>query len=96
MAQTKTVRRAKVVLTGAKSYKLAGQTFIKGVSKIVKGNAVDEFLKNGYFTAREISSVEKEVKKKKKKSSDDSGKKKLKKKNSKKKTSKKSSKKVKK
>lgn len=80
MAQTKTVRRAKVVLTGAKSYKLAGQTFIKGVSTIVKGNAVDEFLKNGYFTAREISSVEKEVKKKKKKSSDDSGKKKLKRK----------------
>lgn len=96
MAKTKLIRRAKVVLTGAKSYKLAGKTFKQNVSEIVKGNDVEEFINNGYFRCRELEPVEKKVKKKKKKSSDDDSSSKKKKSGSKKKTKKSSKKKVKK
>ena len=84
---TKTVRRAKVTLYGAKSYRLAGKKFKKGESQIIKGSMVEEFENNGFFKCRELEPVEKTVKKKKKKSSSSGSKKK-------KKTKKKSSKKV--
>jgi len=89
---TKLVRRAKVVLKGAKSYKLAGKSFKQNVPAVVKGSDVDEFMNNSFFKCREIEPVEKEVKKKKK-SSDSSSKKKKKKASSKKTSTKKTSKK---
>lgn len=81
----KLMKRAKVILKGAKSYTLAGAKYIKDVPKIVKGEAaIEEFMNNGYFVVTHLES--KVVKKKKKKLKEPSSpsKKKVKKKASKK------------
>jgi len=77
----KLVKRAKVILKGAKSYNVGGQRFVQNIPVIVKGSMVDELKHNGYF---KFTEMEPKIVEKKSDSSEseDGSKKKLKKKGS--------------
>lgn len=40
---------ARVILKGAKSYRLGGRRFIKDVPQVIKGDEVTQYLENGFF-----------------------------------------------